>query len=183
MPKERWKGKDWYQVLAPKFIGELVIGETPALEPNLLKGRIVSANLMDLTGKPGKFYINMFFKVTDITDNRARTAFIGHEVTRDFIARAVQTRTTRIDTNDILQLKDSRLRLKTITITARPVSVSIETKLRKAISSALATLLREMSLETFVKALADDSLQAAMRESLNKIYPIKFFEFRKSEVL
>lgn len=181
--KEKWKGKDWYQILTPSWAGDIVIGETPAMDAAALKGRIVEVSMMDLTGDPGKYYINVFFKVIEVSGNKATTAFAGHEVTRDFIARAVQTRTTRIDTNDVVDFKDGRLRLKTVVITNRLVPVSIAKALRAAVSSTVTTLAKDMPVENFVKEMSSDSIQAGMRDILNKIYPVRLFEFRKSEVL
>ena len=43
------KGKEWFQITAPKFFGDFVIGETIAFDPEQLKGRVVETSLTDIT--------------------------------------------------------------------------------------------------------------------------------------
>ena len=57
------KGKDWYQIFAPKFFGDKVIGETLALDPNSLTGRVVESSMIDLSDDPTRYYIKLFFKI------------------------------------------------------------------------------------------------------------------------
>lgn len=183
MPKEKWKGKDWYEIVTPKFLGENVIGDTLSIDATQLKGRVIEASLMEITGDPGKYYIKLFFKITDIDGNKALTIFFGHDCTRDFVARIVQVRTTRIDTNSILDLKDGRIRLKTIAITNRKVPERVVHELRKFITETLKKSLSNISIEEFVKDMISRKTQEYIKNSTSKIYPLRFFEFRKSEII
>ncbi|MEM7824345.1 MAG: 30S ribosomal protein S3ae [Candidatus Aenigmatarchaeota archaeon] len=179
----KWKGKEWYQILAPKYIGDIVIGETLATDAEKLKGRIVEASLMDLTGDPAKHHIKLFFKITEIAGNKALTKFIGHEVMRDFITRAVQSRTTRIDSNDVISFTDGKLRIKGLAITNRPVSKAVDKAIRSAIRNAIAGSANGKKIEEWVSIMASGELQRTIRNELNKIYPIRMFEIRASELI
>jgi small subunit ribosomal protein S3Ae len=181
--KGKWKGKEWYQILSPKYIGDIVIGETLATEPDTLKGRVVETSLMDLTGDPSKYYVKLYFKVIEVANGKAMTKFIGHEMTRDFIARAVQARTARIDTNDIVTFADGRLRIKTIAITNRPVSEAVEKAIRASISKSVVASAKDMKIEDWVSAMAAGEIQQGIRAEINKLYPVRLFEFRASEFL
>ena len=176
------KGKVWIRILAPKFFEEKFLGETLANEPKNVLGRTVEAGSFEFNGDPNKFYVKLFFKVDGVDGSIARTKFFGHDTSRDFLARVVHYNATRIDTNQIVQLKDAKLRIKTVSMTARQVSSEVDKELRKKISEFVAGL-KELTEEEFVKKMISDELQQNIRAEANKIYPLRAFEFRKSEVL
>jgi len=183
MVSTKLKGKNWYQIVAPKIFKEIVIGETASMDPQLLKNRVVEVSLTDLTGDTSKYYMKLFFKIVELNGTKALTTFIGHDTTRDYIARVVQTRTTRIDTNDVVNLKDSKVRIKSIAISNKRVSNDIETKIRKIIKDMITDEASKLSLNDFIKEITEGKLQQNIKKNASKIYPIRFFEFRKTEVL
>ena len=177
------KGKDWYEITAPKFFGDFVIGQTLALEPNQLNGRIIETSLTDITGDPNKYYFKFFFKINEGKNKKALTKFIGHDCTRDFISRIVSRRKTRIDTNDIIDLKDNKIRVKAIAISNRQVSHPVEIKVRRIVREMVIKELEKLKTEEFIREIIDGKLQSKIRKAVSKVYPLRFFEFRKTEVL
>lgn len=181
--KEKWKGKEWYQILTPKFLGDIAIGETPSADVELLKNRVVEMTLFDLTNDPSKYYIKFFFKANSVEGNRIYTKFLGHECTRDFLARVVHKYIQRVDSNDIIAFSDGvKIRVKSIAICNQKVNANITTKIRKKISEILA-LYSKKSSEDFIRNLITGGFQENMKRELSRIYPLRVFEFRKSEVL
>lgn len=181
--KEKWKGKDWYQILAPKSFKNVIMGETPAIDQAMIKNRVIESSLLELTNNPSKYYTKLFFRVIDFDGNKALTSFWGHDTTRDFIARIVHVGSTRIDTNDVYNLKDGKLRLKTIMVTNRKIQVPLSYKIRKLAMEMISKEVSEMTFEDFTNELNTGKLAAKIRSELNKLYPVRFFEFRKSQVL
>ena len=177
------KGKEWYQIVAPKFFGDFVIGETIALESKQLKGRVIETSLTDITGDPTKYYLKFYFKVGDVKDKKAITKFFGHDCTRDFLARIVRRRANRIDTNDVINLKDNKIRVKSVAISNRKISKSLEIKVRRNIRELVIENVSKMKTEEFLREIIDGKLQQKIRKSLSKVYPLRHFEFRKTEVL
>jgi len=177
------KGKEWYQIVAPGFFGDFVIGETMAIAPAQIKGRTVETSLTDITGDPNKYYLKFFFKIEEVKENKALTKFIGHDCTRDFLSRIVHGRSTRIDTNDIIKLVDNNVRVKTIAVSNRRVSKTLEVKIRKNIRELVISELSKLKTEEFIGELIAGNLQLKIRKSVSKVYPIRYFEFRKTEVL
>ena len=177
------KGKEWYQIVAPGFFGDFVIGETMAIAPAQIKGRTVETSLTDITGDPNKYYLKFFFKIEEVKENKALTKFIGHDCTRDFLSRIVHGRSTRIDTNDIIKLVDNNVRVKTIAVSNRRVSKTLEVKIRKNIRELVISELSKLKTEEFIRELIAGNLQLKIRKSVSKVYPIRYFEFRKTEVL
>ena len=68
MVSQKLKGKEWYQIVTPKFLGEVVIGETPALDASNLPGRTIETSLTDITGDISRYYVKLFFKVSEINE-------------------------------------------------------------------------------------------------------------------
>lgn len=176
-------GKEWYEIVAPSFFGDFVIGETLAMDPNQLKGRVIETSLTDITGDPNKYYLKFYFKIEDVKNKKAITKFYGHNCTRDFLARIVRKRTTRIDTNDIVELKDNKIRIKSIAISNRLVSKNIETQIRENIRELIRENVSKLKTEEFIREIIDNKLQMKIRKSISKIYPLRHFEFRKTEIL
>jgi small subunit ribosomal protein S3Ae len=184
MVSQKMKGKDWFKIVSPKFLGEAVIGETPTLDASKLIGRTIETSSTDITGDTSRYYVKLFFKVSEVSGDRAITKFFGHDTTRDFIARIVQTRTTRIDTVDAITLSDSvKMHVKSIAITNKPVSNLMETKLRKVMRDIILQEVSKLNSEQFVKEILSGSLQQKIKKTVSKVYPLRFFEFRKTEVL
>jgi len=181
--KEKWKGKEWYQIISPKYVGGATIGETMAADPKNVLGRVVEASLIDLKGDPGKYYLKLFFKIKDIDGTKAITRFFGHTCTKDFVARSVQIRTSRIDTNNIIDLKDGKMRVKTLAVSNRAVRSNVKAQIRQFIVNELKTELPKLTTEEFVKELIAGKFQQGVRKKLNKIYPTRTFEFRKTEII
>lgn len=179
--KEKFRGKEWFQIHAPKFLGEGVVGETPAMDAEMVKGRVVESNLFELMNDPGRSYIKLFFKIDSVNGSNAYTKFLGHECTRDFISRIVQKRTGIVETNDVLQLADGKLRVKAVAICNRPTQDNINKKIRKMIGEMLSA--EKPTIEKFVQDFISGKTQNAIRNEISKIYPIRIFELRKTEVL
>ena len=177
------KGKNWYSIVAPKFFNEKPLGDALAADSSLLIGRKVSASLMELTGDPSRYYMSMRFKISNIDGFMAQTVFDGHECTRDFAARIVQRRTQRIDTNDVLQLKDNKIRVKAIAITNRRVTEIVGKAVRKKLQEMIAAAAEDRTTEEFVKKFISGELQNQIKTEVGKLYPLRIFEIRKTEVL
>jgi small subunit ribosomal protein S3Ae len=177
------KGKEWFKVFSPKFFGEKLIGETPAMEPEKVIGRIIDISLTDLTSDPSRYYIKLFFKINKLDGNRGQTVFIGHECTRDFISRVVQLRTRRIDTNEVFTLQDTKIRIKTLAVTNAHVTASVSQEIRRMINQTIKDELVELDTEKFIMAFTSGQIQQVIRDKIKKIYPIRAFEFNKTHIL
>jgi len=163
------RGKDWYQIVAPKFFGDFIIGETPVMTPNQLIGRVIETSLTDFTGDASKYYLKLYFKIKRVNGNKAITEFFGHDCTRDFIARIVRRRTTRIDTNDVIKLADNKMRVKSIAISNRRVSRNVKIKIRKTIREIIIKTLENMKTEEFIKEMIGGKIQQNIRKNVSNL--------------
>jgi len=183
MVSSKMKGKEWYPIVTPAFFGDFTVGETMAMDPQKIVGRVVEASLTDLTGDTNKYYFKFFFKISEVKDKKAQTIFMGHDCTRDFLARIVRRRSNRIDMNIIVDLKDAKMRVKSVAVSNRPVSKAIETKVRHNINQVITESMNNMTLEEFLMQMVEGKLQQKIRKTVSKVYPMKQFEFRKTEMI
>ena len=181
---KKWKGKDWYIVLAPRNFGGNVIAETPVLDPKMLLGRSIDVNMADLTGKASKFYMNLKFRINGIEGKNASTEFSGYYCLREHLFRVVRKRCQKVRTVDNVETKDNwKLQVTTLIILNRRTNAKVETMERKLISDYLRGFANNSGIEDFVKATINGIVQKHIRKEGSRIYPVRFSEIESIEVL
>jgi small subunit ribosomal protein S3Ae len=181
MPKSK-KVKVWLKLITPEFLGRKEVGEIPANEPEVAKGRRVILSAIDVLGDFNKYYLKFIFKIGEVDSQNAYLFFDGLECTRDYIARMIRRRVDRTDLIVDKVTKDNiKLRIKTITVTRR-VPRSIKTKIRKMIDEFLSKEISNLTMDEFILKIVSEDLKNSIIKEISKVYPIRHFEFRKIEV-
>lgn len=182
--KDKWKAKEWYKIHAPRMFNETEIGETPSADPEYVIGRTVEVTVQDLTGDFSKMHIKLKFKVTSIDGHDAKTAFVGHDLTSDYVRRLTRRRKTKTDhVVDIVTKDGFTYRLKTMSIADRRIQSSQEDAMRRVIGETLVAMGQERTLSEIVKDIVSGDLAKDLARACRIIIPIKRIEIRKSEVL
>ena len=173
------KKKQWYPILAPKQFEEVVIGETLVADPQAMLGKALSHNLMNLTSDMKRQNINIHFKVVEIDGNKGKTAIIGYQIIPSSVKRFVRRNSEKMDLSFNCETADNIfLRVKPLVITKADVKGSIAAKLRNNIVQFLIKTIKKMSYNEIMTDLISHKLQALMRETFNKMYPLKVCEIR-----
>lgn len=184
MKKLAKKTKDWVTIQAPSFFNEKAIGKTLSSDPKLLIGRKMTVNSMDLTGNLSKYYLKVIFRINQVDGSVAKTSFSGSECVRDYISRMVVRRVRRIDTIQDLKTKDGvTIRVKGIAITSRKVKSSVEKVIRKRIAEMIKQRVESATLENLINQILSDEMKNRILQEARRIYPIRNFEIRKTQVL
>ncbi len=182
--KDKWKAKEWYKIHAPKMFNEAEIGDTPSADPEYVIGRTVEVTVQDLTGDFSKMHIKLKFKVSETEGTDAKTVFIGHDLTSDYVRRLTRRRKTKTDHVVDFYTKDGfKYRIKTMSIADRRIQSSQEEGMRAILTETLVNMGKEMTLSEVVKAIISGSLSRDLAKACHVIIPIKRIEVRKSEVL
>jgi len=180
---DTWKLKSWYEIRAPKYYDEKVLGETPADDPNKTINRVVEVLYPELTNDWSRAYIKAKFRIVEVQGKICKTDFDGHELTRDYIIRIVRRRTSRIDDTFVVKTKDGReITLKPIIITRTRCSYRKRKEIRKKVAEELTEKAKTLNYENFILELLSESLLSDIKSKIHKIHPIKNFHIRKSEV-
>ena len=181
---KKTKAKQWIKILAPSMFGNREIGHTLSSEPEKIIGRRITVSAIDVLNDYNKYYLKLSFKIKEFKDNKAISEFDGFECTRDYIARMVVRRVRRIDSVVDVETKDHRrLRVKMIIVTRKKIKKVAEKEMRKMVNKIIVDQLGSDTFVNAVKKLISDKFKDQVQEKLRKIYPIRYFEFRKLEVL
>lgn len=182
--KSKLKGKKWFTLEAPTMFDNQEIGEAIATTPEALKGRKVEVGATDLIQSSNKYYFKINFKVDKVEDSTGKCKFVGHTCSRDFITRMVRKRSKRVDNRVKVETEDgAEIIVKTVCATIKSVGSSTQTGIRKEISNTLKERISEMSLGNFVNSLFSDKLQKELKRNVDKVYPLREIELRKTEVV
>ena len=170
--------------MSPKIFGEIVIAETPTTDPKTLIGRNLEINFTEIDSNSRNFHMKLAFKVTDISNDRAYTRFNGFNCTKDHLLRIVRKRSQKITLIKTFNTKDDwKLQITTTLILNRNTESTIRRKVRNEIATFLKSRLEKSTIDAFVKSITNNSLQKEIRKKINKIYPVRFSEIEKIEVL
>ncbi|MFH1637956.1 MAG: hypothetical protein ABIB71_06025 [Candidatus Woesearchaeota archaeon] len=171
--------KKWFNLIASPELGKVLIGETPAFDVGLIKGRVVSVNMMALTREPKKQSVTLKFRVTDVTGSDAQTELIKYELSSVFVKRLVKKARDKIDDSFILETKDKlKVRIKPLLLTRVKTNNKKLTSLRMKARELILGIAQEKSYSELVIMILRGELQRSLRSGLKKIYPLSCSEIR-----
>lgn len=181
---KRWKGKDWFSILAPKGFKELHLAEIPALEAKSVIGRNIEIGVSELMDNPSKYHMKLRFKVTDVDGSVAHTRFNGFFVVQEAIARMARKKASKLESVEDVSTADGwGLHIKVVSTLNRKSYTQIQKKIRAEIVSTLRETVSKSSLEDLITSIVNGILQKNIKKAGSKIYPIRFTEVAKIEVL
>jgi len=175
----RVRRKTWYTIIAPKLFNNQVLGESCVFDQRQLLGRKLRVNLMSLSGDPKKQNINIDFKITDLQGNKVKAEIVGYSMIASSIKRYVRRGATRIDETLICETSDNKkLKIKLFLLTRVHVKSSREKQLRKLLIESIVASVKKYTYEKFFDAIITYKLQRSVRQTLNKISPLRVCEVR-----
>ena len=183
--KDKWKAKEWYNIHAPRMFNETVVGETPAADPELLIGRQVEVTVQELNDDFSKMHIKVIFSINNVDGHEAKTEFIGHSLTSEYVRRLTRRKKTKTDhVVDVNTADGYVLRIKTMSIADRRIQASQEEAMRGKIKEFLEAYGASHKLAEIIKDIViTGDLAKETAKACHVIVPIKRIEIRKTEVL
>ncbi|MDI6708117.1 MAG: 30S ribosomal protein S3ae [Candidatus Thermoplasmatota archaeon] len=182
-PKDKWKLKSWYKVIAPAMFDNATLGETLANTPEKLKGRVLETTAQDLTGDVTKGYFKLYFQINEVRGSEAFTRFIGHELSNDYVRRLIRRRKAKLDiVCDVLTGDNCKLRIKPLAIAERELQSSQELAIKNIMQKVIEENAKAKTFSELIKAIISGELTTKLFNSCKSIYPLRRIEIRKSEV-
>jgi small subunit ribosomal protein S3Ae len=182
--KTKWKGKVWFDILAPEEFGGMVLAQTPAIDPKTVAGRVVEVAVSDLLRDKAKYYMKMKFKVNKVSEKDARTVFNGFECIREHIFRMVRKRNDKVKTTFDVQTKDNwSLKVTSIAILRGNARASAVKGVRLLSEDIIKKTAEKSNVDELVKNVVNNSLQARIKKEGCKIHPIRFCDITKIKVM
>jgi len=181
--KDKWKAKNWYNVLAPASFDHVTIAETLADEPEKLVGRVTEVSLQDLTNDFRKSHIKLFFRVSSVEDGKANTEYVGHTLTSDYLRRMIRRKRSKIDAvYDVTTRDGATVRIKPFATTDRRIQNSQKRVIRETMKQTITQMAKASTLSEFVKHIIDGKIGVDIYKNCKTLYPVKRIEIYKTEV-
>lgn len=182
--RDKWRGKDWYTVLAPPYFGGTELGTVPSDSPDRLVGRVVDATLYDLTNDFAHQYLKMFFQVSEIEGKTARTIFRGHEYSRDYLRSLVRRRTTRIDIILTITTKDEyKVRVAVSAFTLTRIRTTQEHAVRALMKKIVEEKAKTLTFDQFIQEVVLGKIASDVYNEAKKVAPLRHVGIRKSKLV
>ena len=182
--KDRWKAKNWYNILAPPAFDNVTIAETLADTPEGLVNRITGVSLQEITNDFRKSHITLFFKINKVEATNAHTEFIGHTLTSDYLRRMVRRRKSKIDgVYDVTTRDNAVLRVKPFATTDKRIQSSQKKVIREAMKKTIFDQAKTNIMSDFIKIILDGRMGSEIYKNCKKLYPVKRIEIYKTEVV
>ncbi|MBC5792417.1 MAG: hypothetical protein H8Z69_00095 [Nanohaloarchaea archaeon] len=176
--------KNWYEIQTPDIFTEDSVTETPAEKQSQVVGRTVKESLTELLEDSDKYYVDVEFKVTEVEGNKAFSEINGMECSSEFVSRMIRKRSDRMDMVEDFQTADDRtVRIKLVGATVKKTSSQTLSDARNTIKEIIEERASEQSYNELMENIFLDNLQDELREEINKIYPFRELEVRKTELL
>ncbi|MCX6814608.1 MAG: hypothetical protein NTY20_03100 [Candidatus Aenigmarchaeota archaeon] len=166
------------------MFNEMHLAETPTTDPATLVGRNVEIGVSELLGQPAKYYMKLFFKITDVDSRNAYTRFNGYSTTREHLYRVVRKHAQKVEDINVFETKDGwKLQITSIAILNRNTDSNIQKKVRQIMVNHIADTAKKSGVDDIVKRVLEGSFQRDIRKLGSKIYPVRFCEIAKIEVI
>lgn len=181
---KKWRGKEWFTIQGPKMFRNAFLGETPTTDPKSLVGRVIEVGVPDVTNDPTKYYMRLRFRAESVENGTVQTRFDGYSCIKEHIYRVVRKRAQKVTSIDEMETKDKwKLQITTTLVLNRNVNTTVKKETRKFIRNFLNDSAKKLGMDDFIKAVISGVLQKKMRKGGSKIYPVRFSEIEKIEVL
>lgn len=181
---DKWKKKKWFTLIAPKTFQERPLGQTCSSDPDLLKGRTISVNLMSLTGNMKKQNMNVKFEVFESQGEKALTHVKKIDLVPAFLKRKVRRRRDRIDASFICKTKDEKhIRIKPMLITLSKSSRSVQTELKKRLLAYMIKTINETNYDDLMNDIVNYKFQRNIKQNLRKTFPVLDAEIRSTSLI
>ena len=182
--RDKWRRKEWYEIILPRYFGETKVGETPSDDREKVMGRVFETTLASITGDFSQEYIKMYFQVNEIEDHTARTVFKGHEYLRDYLRSLVQRRSTKVDGFFNINTVDGyRVKIVVTAMTTTRIQTSKEHDIRNIMKEVVQEKSETLSYDQLAHEMVLGKLASDVYNQARKVTALRHVGVRKSELL
>jgi small subunit ribosomal protein S3Ae len=182
--KDRWKAKNWYQIVSPSLFNNVPVAETLADNPESLIGRVTEVSLQDLTNDFRKSHIKLLFSVDKVEQNTAHTQLKGHVLTSDYLRRMIRRRKSRVDGVFNVETRDNALlRVKPFAIAEKRIQSSQKKLIRNVMNEVIEKEAKAKTLNAFIRDCLDGKIGSEIYKHCKIYYPVKRIEINKTEII
>ena len=180
---DKWKLKRWFSVYAPAVFKDAVIGEIPGNDEASVLNRNMKVSLDVVTQNPQNTYTNLFFKITEVDGDKAKTKLVRMEILFSYVRSMVRKyRSISTSVIDVKTKDNVSITIKPIAITAKRETHSRLIGMRKEMNQFIEAYSKENSADAIIEAVISGALQSEIQNKLKHIAQLNKVEIRKLEV-
>ena len=182
--RDKWRRKEWYDIILPRYFGETKVGETPSDDPDKIMGRVFETTLAAITGDFSQEYMKMYFQVNEMEGHTARTVFKGHEYLRDYLRSLVRRRSTKVDGFFRVYTKDGyRVKIVLTAMTQRRIQTSQEFAIRKIMQEIVEDKAENLTFDQIAHEMVLGKLASDVYNRAKNVTSLRHVGVRKSELI
>ncbi len=182
--RDKWRRKEWYDIILPRYFGETKVGETPSDDPEKVEGRVFETTLAAITGDFSQEYMKMYFQVDEIEGHTARTVFKGHEYLRDYLRSLVRRRSTKVDGFFRVLTKDGyKIKIVVTALTQRRIQTTKEVAIRKIMTTIVEDKALNLTFDQIAHEMVLGKLASDVYNEAKNVTALRHVGVRKSELL
>jgi small subunit ribosomal protein S3Ae len=182
--RDKWRRKEWYDIILPHYFGETKVGETPSDDPDKVMGRVFETTLAAITGDFSQEYMKMYFQVDEIEGHTAHTVFKGHEYLRDYLRSLVRRRSTKIDGTFRVYTTDGyRIKIVVTAMTQTRIKTSQEYAIRKIMQEIVEDKAANLTFDQLAHEMVLGKLASDVYNRAKNVTALRHVGVRKSELI
>lgn len=182
--ERKWKGKDWFNISAPDWLGGTKIAESPATDSKSIAGRVFEIPVSELTKDQSKYYMRLKLRAEKPQEMEVATKFHSLFCVNEYVMRMCRKGVGKVPIFVDVETKDKwKLQVSIVAILNRRSNTEIKKKVRAFASKIMETKANDLNHGDFVKAAMAGVFQMKVKKGGSKIYPIRFAEVIKIETL
>ena len=182
--RDKWRRKEWYDIILPRYFGETKVGETPSDDPDKIVGRVFETTLSAITGDFSQEFIKMYFQVSEVEGHTAKTVFKGHEYLRDYLRSLVRRRSTKVDGAFRIYTKDGyKVKVIVTAMTQSRIQTSKEYVIRKIMAEIVKEKAEALTFEQLAHEMVLGKLASDVYNQAKNVTALRHVGVRKSELL
>jgi len=165
--------KKWVIIVSPKEFRNAIIGETHTSDPNKSINKIMSTNMMTLTGDPKKQNIIIYFKIISIKEGKLQTETIGFDTSKPYLKRIYKRAKAKVEYSFVTKTKEGKeVRIKPVIISKAKATNSILTAIQKTSKESLIKALESRDFSDTMISILKGELPHQVKVESKKIFPI-----------
>ena len=181
--EKKAKKKRWVPILAPEMFNRAIVGEIPLTSAEAAQGRVLTANLMNITHDIKQQNITVSLQIYEVKENQAFTKINSFKVMPTAIKRMTHRRMEIIEDSSIfITLDNVRVRIKPMLFTRGNTSNPVKRALRKGMRNLILRTVKQSKVEELFRNMLSNKLQYAIIKELSKLHPVKHCVIRELSI-
>lgn len=183
--KDKWREKKWVTVIAPDSFNSVPVAYVPITDDENAVGRVIEVTLFDiLKGDPSQHQYKIFFQISSVQDDKAKTIFKKYEYAKEFLRSLVRRGSSKIDFFIDVKTKDGYVfRLKILALTHRQLNTSRQHALRLIAKDVIEKTIPQMTIDQFVQAACYGKINSDIMAAAKKVIRIRHVGLEKVKLI